>query len=45
MNFMQFFEGEDYLTAFIKQLRENDINYDVLYAEPTKYPGFITPWL
>ena len=45
VNFMQFFEGEEYLTAFIKQLRENDINYDVLYMEPTKYPGFISPWL
>ena len=45
VNFMQYFEGEEYLTAFIKQLRENDINYDVLYAEPTKYPGFISPWL
>ena len=44
VNFMQFFEGEDYLTAFIKQLRENDINYDVLYQEPTKYPGFVCPW-
>ena len=45
VNFMQFFEGEDYLTAFIRQMRENDINYDVLYQEPTKYPGFISPWL
>lgn len=44
VNFMQFFEGDAYLRAFIKQLRENDINYDVLYQEPTKYPGFVCPW-
>ena len=25
-------------------LRENDINYDVLYQEQTKYPGFVCPW-
>ena len=41
---MQFFEGDAYLRAFIKQLRENDINYDVLYQEPTKYPGCVCPW-
>ena len=44
VNFMQFFEEEDYLRAFIGQLRENDINYDVLYQEQTKYPGFLCPW-
>lgn len=44
VNFMQFFEGDAYLRAFIKQLRENDINYDVLYQEPTKYPGCVCPW-
>lgn len=45
VNFMQFFEGDDYLRAFIRQLRENNINYDVLYQEPTKFPGFVCPWL
>ena len=44
VNFMQFFEEDAYLRAFIGQLRENGINYDVLYQEPTKYPGFISPW-
>jgi len=44
VNFMQFFEEDDYLRAFIGQLRENDINYDVLYQEQTKYPGFLCPW-
>ncbi|MDO4797858.1 MAG: hypothetical protein Q4A01_07545 [Coriobacteriales bacterium] len=44
VNFMQFFEEDDYLRAFIGQLRENDINYDVLYQEQTKYPGFVCPW-
>ena len=44
VNFIQFFEGEDYLRAFIGQLRENDINYDVLYQEETKFPGIELPW-
>lgn len=44
VNFMQFFDGEEYVNAFIRQLRENDINYDVLYQEQTKYPGFVCPW-
>lgn len=44
VNFMQFFEEEDYLRAFIGQLRENEINYDVLYQEQTKFPGFLCPW-
>lgn len=44
VNFMQFFEEEDYLRAFISQLRENNINYDVLYQESTKYPGIVCPW-
>lgn len=44
VNFMQFFEGDAYLRAFIRQLRENDINYDVLYQENTKFPGFVCPW-
>ena len=26
------------------QLRENDIDYDVLYQEQTKFPGFVCPW-
>ena len=44
VNFMQFFDSETYLNAFIQQLRENDINYDVLYQEQTKFPGFVCPW-
>lgn len=44
VNFMQFFEEDAYLRAFIGQLRENGINYDVLYQEQTKYPGFVCPW-
>ena len=44
VNFIQFFEGEDYLRAFVGQLRENDINYDVLYQEETKFPGIELPW-
>ncbi len=44
VNFIQYFEEDAYLRAFISQLRENDINYDVLYQEYTNYPGFVCPW-
>ena len=44
INFMQYFKDECYLKAFIKDLRDNDINYDVLYAEDTKYPNLIDLW-
>lgn len=45
VNFMQFFETDDYLKAFIQQLRDVGINYDVLYQEQTKFPSFVCPWL
>ncbi len=38
VNFMQYFPEQDYLDAFIRELRANDINYDVLYLTPTNYP-------
>lgn len=41
VNFMQYFKEDDYLKAFIRQLRENNIDYDVLYQERCKYPGMI----
>lgn len=44
VNFMQHFEGDEYLRAFIMQLRENDIDYDVLYQEPIKYPLLALPF-
>lgn len=44
INFMQYFKEECYLKAFIKDLRDNNINYDVLYAEKTKYPNMIDLW-
>ena len=44
VNFMQHFEGDEYLRAFIMQLRENDINYDVLYQEHIKYPRLALPF-
>ena len=44
VNFIQFFEEDDYLRAFISQLRENDIDYDVLYQEETKFPRLACPW-
>ena len=44
VNFMQYFEGDLYLNAFIKELRDNDIDYDVLYQDDTKYPLMIDLW-
>ena len=44
VNFMQYFENDCYLKAFIRELRTNNINYDVLYQEDTKYPGMIDLW-
>ena len=44
VNFMQRFEGDEYLRAFIRQLRENDIDYDVLYQEQIKYPHLALPY-
>ncbi len=39
VNFLQYFEEQDILDAFIGQLREGGINYDVLYQETARYPG------
>ena len=44
VNFMQFFKDECYLNAFIQELRDNNINYDVLYQEQNKYPRMIDMW-
>ena len=44
VNFMQYFEYDGYLKEFIQQLRDNDINYDVLYQEATKYPLMVDLW-
>ena len=44
VNFMQYFENDCYLNAFIQELRDNQINYDVLYQEQTKYPGMVDLW-
>ena len=44
VNFMQYFPEQAYLDAFIRELRANDINYDVLYQEETKYPRLIDLW-
>ena len=43
-HFMQFFKDECYLNAFIQELRDNNINYDVLYQEQNKYPRMIDMW-
>ncbi len=44
VNFMQYFEDDSYLKAFIEELRINNIDYDVLYQEETKYPQLIDLW-
>ncbi len=44
VNFMQYFGDECYLNAFIRELRENGVDYDVLYQEDTKYPAMPDLW-
>ena len=43
-SFLQNFSGVEYVNAFIAQLRENGINYDVLYQEPARFPGLEWPY-
>ena len=38
LNIMQYFKGEEYFTAFIRQLRENGIDYDVLNVSEARWP-------
>ncbi len=38
LNFIQFFRETDYFSAFIGQLRQNGIDYDVLNAAEALYP-------
>jgi len=40
----KYFEDDSYLKAFIEELRINNIDYDVLYQEETKYPQLIDLW-
>ena len=38
LNFLQYFREDIFLDAFLEELRENDIDYDVLYQTPMNYP-------
>ena len=38
LNFIQYFREEDYFMAFIRELRKNDIDYDVLNVTEARYP-------
>ncbi len=44
LNFIQFFEESDYFTAFIRQLRQNGIDYDVLNVTEARYPRVELPF-
>ncbi len=43
INFSQYFTEYDYFTTFIRQLRQNDINYDVLNLAEARYPRIELP--
>ncbi len=38
LNFIQYFPEMEYFSNFASQLRENDINYNVLRQEKALYP-------
>ena len=38
LNFIQYFPEMEYFSLFVKQLRENNINYNVLRQEKALYP-------
>ena len=43
LNFIQYFNETDYFQTFISQLRENDIDYDVLNMTEARYPRVELP--
>lgn len=43
VNFIQSFEEQYYFDGFMRQLRENNIDYDVMYCEKARYPGMRIP--
>ncbi|MBQ6540053.1 MAG: hypothetical protein IJL71_03405 [Oscillospiraceae bacterium] len=43
LNFIQYFRETDYLTMFIRQLRMNNIDYDVLNVTEARYPRVELP--
>ena len=43
LNFIQFFREEDYFRVFVRQLRQNNIDYDVLDVTEARYPRITLP--
>lgn len=43
LNFIQYFHETDYFSAFIRQLRENGLDYDVLNVAEARYPRVELP--
>ena len=43
LNFIQYFTEMQYFSLFVKQLRDNDINYNVLRQEKALYPSLQMP--
>lgn len=44
LDFIQYFKEEDYFSVFVRQLRQNDIEYDVLNVAQARYPDIELPW-
>ena len=44
LNIMQYFRGEELFLAFIRQLRENGIDYDVLNVSEARWPMMELPF-
>lgn len=44
LNYMQFFREEDYCRVFTMQLRQNNIDYDVLDVTEARYPRVVRPF-
>ena len=43
INFIQYFDEYDYFSTFLDQLRQNDIDYDVLNVAEARYPRVELP--
>ena len=43
INFIQYFDEYDYFSTFLDQLRQNDIDYDVLNVVEARYPRVELP--
>ena len=43
LNFIQYFQESDYFDMFVRQLRQNELNYDVLNVTDARYPRMELP--